>query len=235
MLKYIINLMAKNSIGMSNKTLNLNDTLYRYMLSVSVREPALLKSLRKITSQLPSHEMQISPEQGQFMAFLIELTAARKTLEIGVYTGYSSLVTALALPDNGQIIACDINPKTSAIAQDFWQQAGVSHKINLKLAPALDTLDQLIQQNHANSFDFIFIDADKQNYLDYYERSLALARPGGLILIDNVLWDGKVADSHNSDKQTVAIRTLNQTIYADSRVSISLIPIGDGLSLIRKH
>ncbi|WP_342147476.1 class I SAM-dependent methyltransferase [Rickettsiella endosymbiont of Aleochara curtula] len=219
---------------MSNQTINLSNTLHQYMLSVSVREPAILKSLRETTQQLSSHGMQISPEQGQLMAFLIELTGAKKTLEIGVYTGYSALVVALALPEMGKIIACDINTETTSIAQDFWQKAGVSNKIDLKLAPALDTLDNLIKQNHSDSFDFIFIDADKQNYLNYYERSLILLRPGGLMLVDNVLWSGRVADTHAHDKQTLAIREFNQAIYQDKRISMCLIPIGDGLTLIRK-
>lgn len=220
---------------MSNQTINLNDTLYQYMLSVSVHEPAILKSLRETTQQLSSHGMQISPEQGQLMAFLIELTGAEKALEIGVYTGYSSLVVALALPEMGKIIACDINKETTFIARDFWQKAGMAHKIDLKLAPALETLDSLIKQNHTNSFDFIFIDADKQNYLNYYERSLALLRPGGLMLVDNVLWSGRVVDAHTHDKQTLAIRAFNQTIYEDKRISLCLMPIGDGLTLIRKR
>ena len=219
---------------MSNQTINLSDTLYQYMLSVSVREPAILKSLRETTYQLSSHGMQISPEQGQLMAFLIELTGAEKTLEIGVYTGYSSLVVALALPEIGKVIACDINTETTSIAQDFWQKAGVSHKIDLKLAPALETLDNLIKQNQSNSFDFIFIDADKHNYLQYYERSLTLLRQGGLMLVDNVLWSGRVADTHAHDKQTLAIRAFNQAIYQDKRISMCLIPIGDGLTMVRK-
>lgn len=219
---------------MSNQTISLSNTLHQYMLSVSVREPVILKSLRETTQQLSSHGMQISPEQGQLMAFLIDLTGAKKTLEIGVYTGYSALVVALALPEMGKIIACDINTETTSIAQDFWQKAGVSNKIDLKLAPALDTLDNLIKQNHSDSFDFIFIDADKQNYLNYYERSLILLRPGGLMLVDNVLWSGRVADTHAHDKQTLAIREFNQTIYQDKRISMCLIPIGDGLTLIRK-
>ncbi|MFZ0218993.1 MAG: class I SAM-dependent methyltransferase [Candidatus Aquirickettsiella sp.] len=220
---------------MTNQTINLSDTLYQYMLSVSLREPDILTSLREITRKLPSHRMEISPEQGQLMAFLIELTGAVKTLEIGVYTGYSSLAVALALPETGKIIACDINKETTAIAYKFWQKANVAHKIDLQLAPALETLDSLINQNHSNSFDFIFIDADKQNYLNYYERSLTLLRTGGLMLIDNVLWDGKVADASVHDKQTLALRAFNQTIYQDKRVSMCLIPISDGLTLIRKR
>jgi predicted O-methyltransferase YrrM len=205
------------------------------MLSVSLQEPAILQQLRETTLKLSSHNMQISPEQGQFMGFLVELIAAEKTLEIGVYTGYSALVVALALPKTGKIIACDINRETSAIAQNFWKKAGVAHKIDLKLAPALETLDNLVKENQKNSFDFIFIDADKRNYLNYYERSLALLRPGGLILVDNVLWSGKVADSSNHDEQTLAIRTFNQAIHQDKRIHMCLIPVGDGLTLIRKR
>lgn len=220
---------------MSNRTINLNDTLYHYMLSVSLDEPDILKSLREATLKLSSHNMQISPEQGQLMAFLIELIGAEKTLEIGVYTGYSTLAVALALPKTGKIIACDINAETSNIAQSFWEKAGIDYKIELKLAPAIETLDYLIKQNHSNSFDFIFIDADKQNYLNYYERSLTLLRPGGLMLVDNVLWSGHVADTHINDKQTQAIRAFNQAVYHDKNIRMCLIPIGDGLTLIRKR
>jgi predicted O-methyltransferase YrrM len=205
------------------------------MLSVSLREPALLKSLRETTYRLSSHGMQISPEQGQLMAFLIELIAAKKTLEIGIYTGYSALVVALALPETGKMIACDINNETTSIAQDFWQRAGVAHKIDLKLAPALETLENLIKQNHSNSFDFIFIDADKRNYLNYYEYSLTLLRPGGIILVDNVLWSGRVAEEGTYDEQTLSIRAFNQAIHQDKRVNLCLLPIGDGLTLLRKR
>lgn len=219
---------------MSNQTINLSDTLYQYMLSVSLHEPVILKSLRERTQQLSSHDMQISPEQGQLIAFLIGLIAAEKTLEIGVYTGYSALVVALALPETGKIIACDINTETTSIAQAFWKKAGVTHKIDLRLAPALETLDNLIAHDHSNSFDFIFIDADKQNYFNYYERSLTLLRPGGLMLVDNVFWGGRVADAHIHDKRTLSIRAFNQAIYEDKRISMCLIPISDGLTLIRK-
>lgn len=220
---------------MSNQTLNLTPQLYQYMLSVSLREPNILKLLREETAKLPSHEMQISPEQGQFMAFLVGLIRAKKTLEIGVYTGYSALAVALALPNDGKITACDINTETSAIAKRFWQKAEVDQKIELRLAPALETLDQLIAQGESNTFDFVFIDADKQNYSNYYERALSLVRSGGLILIDNVLWSGHVADSTNHDKSTEAIRSLNQTLFEDKRIILSMLPLGDGLTLIRKQ
>ncbi len=220
---------------MSNQTLNLTPKLYQYLLSVSLHEAPVLKSLREETSRLSGHKMQISPEQGQFMALLIELIGAKKTLEVGVYTGYSSLAVALALPADGRITACDINTESSDIAKSFWQKAGVMEKIELKIAPALETLDQLIAEGESNTFDFIFIDADKQNYSNYYERSLSLVRPGGLILIDNVLWSGHVADSTNNDMQTEAIRQLNQKIFEDTRISMSLLPLGDGLTLVRKR
>jgi predicted O-methyltransferase YrrM len=178
--------------------------------------------------------MQIAPEQGQFMALLIQLMGAKKTLEVGVFTGYSSLAVALALPSDGKIIACDTNEEYTAIARHYWQKAGVADKIDLRIAPALDTLDELIAQGQANTFDFAFIDADKSNYDNYYERALQLVRPGGLIAIDNVLWGGKVADRNVQDNRTKAIRELNQKLHQDKRVTISLVPIADGLTLARK-
>ena len=179
--------------------------------------------------------MQISPEQGQFMALLAQLMGAKKTLEIGVFTGYSALAVALALPDDGKVIACDISEEYTAIAKDFWERAGVSEKIDLRIAPALETLDQLISEDETGSFDLAFIDADKRNYENYYERALRLLRPGGLILIDNVLWSGKVVDPTITDKQTQAIREFNQKLHQDSRISLSLIAIADGLTLVLKR
>ena len=219
---------------MANKTLGLSDSLASYIQSVSVQEPAILAKLREETSQLPGSIMQIAPEQGQFMSLLVQLLGAKKTLEIGVFTGYSSLAVALALPEDGKIVACDVDKKSTAIASRYWQEAEVSHKIDLHLAPALETLDQLITSGQTNSFDFAFIDADKRNYHNYYELCLKLIRPGGLIAIDNVLWFGRVADPNDSDKRTIAIRELNQKLSQDSRVKISLIPIADGLTLALK-
>ncbi|MGK7931549.1 MAG: class I SAM-dependent methyltransferase [Microcystaceae cyanobacterium] len=216
---------------MSSKTINLNAQLYSYFQSVSVREPEILQALRQETGKHPMARMQISPEQGQFMAFLLTLMNAKKVLEIGVFTGYSSLVMALALPPEGQIIACDVDKETTAIAQQYWQKAGVSSKIKLTLAPALETLDQLIEQGENNTFDFVFIDADKSNYDNYYEKSLQLVRRGGLIAIDNVLWGGKVADPTVQDNRTQKIRQLNEKLYQDQRIFLSLVPIGDGLTL----
>lgn len=219
---------------MANQTLNLDRNLYQYFQSVSVREPEILKELRQETASHPMARMQIAPEQGQFLALLVQLMGAKKTLEIGVFTGYSSLAVALALPSNGKLVACDSSEEYTAIASRYWQKAGVADKIELHLAPALETLDSLIAQKQENTFDFAFIDADKSNYLNYYERTLRLIRPGGLIAIDNVLWDGKVADPEVRDNRTNTIRELNQKLHQDLRVAISLLPIADGLTLALK-
>jgi caffeoyl-CoA O-methyltransferase len=217
-----------------NKTIHVTPELYDYLLSVSLREPDVLKELRMETEKLPTRNMQIAPEQGQFMAFLVQLTGAKKTLEMGVYTGYSSLATALALPEDGHIIACDLNKEWTSVAKLFWERAGVAHKIDLRLAPAAETLDSLIELNGSDTFDFIFIDADKKNYDIYYEKSLILLRKGGLLLLDNTLWKGKVADQANTESLTEAIRALNKKIYNDKRVSMVVIPMGDGMTLVMK-
>lgn len=227
--------MFGNRESMSNKTLTVDDRLYDYLLSVSVREPEVLRQLREETTHHPMRQMQIAPEQGQFMAMLVKLIGAKKTLEIGVFTGYSSLVVALALPPDGQIIACDVSEDYTAIARRYWERAGVAHKIDLRIAPAVKTLDQLIAEGQSNQFDFAFIDADKSGYDDYYERSLQLVRPGGLIAIDNVLWSGRVADPQEMDNRTNNIRALNAKLYADERIDLSLVPIADGLTLARKR
>jgi len=179
--------------------------------------------------------MQISPEQGQLMALLVQMTNVRKALEVGVFTGYSALAVALALPPEGQLVACDVSEEYTAIAQKFWQQAEVDTKIDLRLAPATETLQQLIESGQAGTFDFAFIDADKSNYDTYYEQALALLRPGGLVAIDNVLWYGRVADPDVTDNRTQRIRALNQKLHHDERVDLSLLPIGDGLTLARKR
>lgn len=219
---------------MSTGFLPLNEQLYRYLLNTSLREPELLARLRAETATLPDGIMQISPEQGQFMQLLLKLLGARRTLEVGVFTGYSSLCTALALPDDGQIIACDVSEAWTAIARRYWAEAGVAHKIDLRLAPAVQTLDALLADGQAGTFDFAFIDADKTNYLNYYERALQLVRTGGLIAIDNTLWYGKVADESVQDADTVAIRALNQTLHHDARIFLSHTPIGDGVTLALK-
>ena len=219
---------------MNGKFLELDSKLFDYIKSVSLREPEILAQLREETRKLPGSIMQIAPEQGQFMALLVQLIGAKKTLDIGVFTGYSSLVVALTLPEDGMVVACDIDEKTTAVAQRYWKLAKVDHKVQLHLAPALETLDRLIETGESNSFDFAFIDADKRNYDNYYERALKLLRPGGLIAVDNVLWSGRVADETDQDKRTIAIRNFNQKLSQDARVQISLIPIADGLTLALK-
>jgi predicted O-methyltransferase YrrM len=205
-----------------------------YVGRVTLREPEFLRRLRDETSSHPYASMQISAEQGQFMGLLIHLLAARRTLEIGVFTGYSSLAVALALPDDGRIIACDISEEWTSIARRYWREAGVERKIDLRLGPALKTLDDLIAQGQGGRFDFAFIDADKGNYINYYERALVLVRPGGLIAIDNVLWDGKVIDPSVNDADTRAIRAFNESLHDDERVWLSMLPIRDGLTLACK-
>lgn len=219
---------------MSSRTLQLTDQLYDYLLSVSLREPAVMKELWQVSSKLPAGVMVISPEQAQFIQLLIQLMGAKKTLEVGTFTGYSALAVALALPEDGQLITCDIDAQVTTIAQEYWQRAGVGNKIKLHLAPALDTLDQLLVNGEAGSFDFVFIDGDKKNYPNYYEKALQLLRTGGLVAIDNVLWSGKVADQDINDDSTCTIRQLNAAIKDDQRVSISMLPLGDGLTLARK-
>ena len=220
---------------MARRSLDLTDRLYDYLLAVSLREPPVLARLREETAALPLAVMQIAPEQGQFMALLVELIGARRTLDVGTFTGYSALAVALALPADGQVVACDVNPETAAVARRYWAEAGVAGKIELHLAPAGETLERLIGEGQAGSFDFAFIDADKSNYDAYYEASLRLLRPGGLIAVDNVLWSGAVADPSQEDPDTTAIRALNEKIRDDGRVSLSLVPIGDGLTLARKR
>ena len=220
---------------MSNRTISLTDSLYDYLLSVSLREPEVLRELRAETATDPEVQMQIAPEQGQFMALLVRLIGARRCLELGVFTGYSSLATALALPADGRIVACDVSERWTAIARRYWQRAGVDHKIDLRLAPALVTLDALLAADGAGTFDFAFIDADKENYVAYYERVYALLRTGGLIAIDNTLLSGRVADPGERDPETSALRRLNEQLLHDRRIDLSLLPIADGLSLVRKR
>jgi caffeoyl-CoA O-methyltransferase len=220
---------------MASRTLPLTEPLYDYLLEVSLREPPLLARLRAETEALPLSAMQIAPEQGQFMALLIELIGARRTLEVGTFTGYSALCVALALPADGQVVACDVSDDFTEVARRYWTEAGVDDKIDLRLAPALDTLDSLLDEGQAETFDFTFIDADKENYDGYYERSLQLVRSGGLIVIDNVLWSGSVIDPDKQDKDTQAIRDLNAKLRQDRRIGLSLLPLGDGLALARKR
>jgi predicted O-methyltransferase YrrM len=219
---------------MSNTTFGLSDDLRRYLLSVSVHEPDILARLREETGRLPMAMMQITPEQGQLMALLVRLLQARRCLEVGTFTGYSALWVALALPADGRLTACDVSAEWTAIARRHWEQAGVADKIDLRLAPALETLDDLISQGESGRFDFAFIDADKSNYWNYYERTLCLLRPGGLIAIDNTLWSGRPADADDRDATTAVIRDFNARLYRDRRVHISLLPVGDGLTLVWK-
>jgi predicted O-methyltransferase YrrM len=219
---------------MGKRTLQLDESLYDYLLSVSLRETPILKSLREKTDQLPQAAMQISPDQGQFMALLLKLIGASRVIEIGTFTGYSALVMALALPDDGSIVCCDKSEEWTAIARRYWAKAGIEGKIDLRLGSALETLDELVAAGKENSFDFAFVDADKMNLPSYFEQCLTLVRPGGLIAVDNVLWGGSVINDDKQDDDTVAIRAFNKQIKDDDRVDISLVPIGDGLTLARK-
>jgi predicted O-methyltransferase YrrM len=220
---------------MSNRSISLTDSLYEYLLAVSLREPDLLRQLRQETSTDPMARMQISPEQGQFMGLLARLMGARRCLEVGVFTGYSSLALALALPDDARIVACDVSEEWTSVARRYWAAAGVADKIDLRLAPALETLEGLLAAGEAGSYDFAFLDADKKNYLRYFELALGLVRPGGLIVADNTLWSGRVADPRNAEPDTVALRHFNQHLHRDARIDLSLVPIGDGLTLARKR
>lgn len=220
---------------MTRRHIAASDKLHDYILGVSLREPPLLRRLRRETARLPLAGMQIAADQGQLMALLARLVGARRCLEIGTFTGYSALAIALALPEDGRIIACDVNPETTAIARRYWQEAGVAGRIELRLAPALETLDALLGSGAEGSFDFAFIDADKENYDAYYERSLRLLRPGGLIVIDNVLWGGWVADKRRRDPETAALRALNRKLHRDARIDLALLPLADGITLARKR
>ena len=219
---------------MTRKTLTITDEIYDYLLSVSLKETEIQQELRKITAKHKMAMMQVSPDQGQFMALLVQLINAKKIIEIGVFTGYSSLCMAMAMPEDGKIIACDINKEYTDVARSYWQKAGVNKKINLILAPAIQTLDNLIKQNEEGTFDFAFIDADKPEYPDYYERTLKLIRSGGLIMIDNVLWYGKPANPEENDKDTRAIRDFNQKLFKDKRIRLSMLSIADGVTLALK-
>lgn len=220
---------------MTNRSLNLDDALYGYLLEVSLRETPLLKRLREETAALPVARWQIAPEQGQFMALLVKLTGARRLLEIGTFTGYSALCMAEAMPADGQLICCDIDAQYSEVARRYWRQAGVAERIELRLAPALETLTALERAGQSESFDLIFVDADKANYLAYLEHALMLLRPGGLLLFDNTLWSGRVLEANPDSADTRAIQVLNRRLKNDQRLDLSLLPLGDGLTLCRKR
>lgn len=219
---------------MSRQTLTLTESLHTYLLDHSLREPEVLERLRTETARLAESKMQIAPEQGQFMALMVKLMAARKIIEVGTFTGYSSTAMAMALPENGLIICCDLSWSWTSVAREYWREAGVDNKIDLRLAPALTTMHLLIDEGW-DDFDMAFIDADKENYMEYYEVALKLLRPGGLIMVDNVLWGGDVVDEQNHDPSTEAIRDFNRFVYEDERIDMSLLPLGDGLSLLRKR
>ncbi len=220
---------------MSNRSIGLSEELHAYLVASSVREPEILRRLREETAALPEARMQIAPEQGRFMAWLASLTGARNYLEVGTFTGYSALWVALALPPEGRVITCDISEEWTGVARRYWREAGVAERIELRLAPATDTLGALLAEGRAGSFDLAFIDADKERYLVYYERVLELLRGGGVVAADNVLWGGAVIDRDKDDADTLAIRRFNEHLAADERVDICLVPIGDGLTLARKR
>ncbi|MFT3880129.1 MAG: class I SAM-dependent methyltransferase [Gemmatales bacterium] len=213
----------------------LTDKLYEYSLAVGLREPEVFRELREETGKLADGEMQIAPEQGPLLAMLVQLLGAKNGLEIGTFTGYSALWVASVLPADGRLICCDVSEEFTSLARKYWAKAGLASKIDLRLAPALETLAQLRNEGKSNFFDYAFIDADKVNYDAYYEACLQLVRPGGLIAIDNTLWDGKVADMSVNDPDTVAIRNLNAKIHGDSRVSLCFLPMADGLTLALKR
>jgi len=219
----------------SNATLGLPEELHAYLLDVGVREPDLLRELRDETAAMPEHDMQIAPEQGALMALLVELTGARRCLEVGTFTGYSSLSVALALPADGRLVCIDLSREWTDVARRYWAQAGVADKIELRLGSALDTLDAMVAEGLAGTFDFAFLDADKDNYPAYADRILRLLRPGGLLAIDNVFWGGDVADPGVDTVSVRAIRSLNRMLASDERVSLAMVPIADGLTLARKR
>ena len=219
---------------MSTATIILDKKLREYLLNISVKESEILRELREETAQMEYSAMQISPEQGTFMSFLVELIQAKRTLEIGVFTGYSALVVAMALSEDGIVTACDVSEEWANVGMKYWKKAQVEDKIDLRIAPALKTLDQLLSEGKQGTYDFSFIDADKIEYQGYFDKSLELLRIGGLIAIDNVLWGGSVIDDSIQDSSTKAIREFNENLSSDPRVSISMVPIGDGLTLACK-
>jgi len=220
---------------MSSSTLQLNEKVHDYLLGHSLRESTACQQLREETRPMKMGMMQVSPEQGQFMAFLVELTGTRKAVEVGTFTGYSALCVAQALPEEGMLVCCDVSEEWTAVGKKYWEQAGVSDRIDLRIGPAVDTLKVMRDAGEEGTFDFGFIDADKANYQSYYEHVIALLRTGGLLLIDNVLWGGSVANPDKTDEDTEAIRALNTFVHHDDRVSLSMLPVGDGLTLALKR
>ena len=220
---------------MSRSTITVDDRLLDYIREVSLRESEVKRELREETGELEMSNMQISPEQGQLMRLLAGLVGTNKAIEIGTFTGYSALCVAEAIPESGRLVACDVSEEWTAIARRYWERAGLDDRIELNLRPALETIEALLDEGEAGTFDFAFIDADKSNYDSYYEGCLELVRPGGVVTVDNTLWSGSVADPDDESESTEAIRALNAKIADDERVEISLVPIGDGLTIARKR
>ena len=220
---------------MTDRRLTVTDDIHRYLVEHSVREPDVLARLRAATASLPLAQMQIGPEQGQLLALLAKLVGAKRCIEVGVFTGYSSLAVALALPEDGRILACDVSEEWTTMARRFWREAGVEHKIELKLQPAVRTLEERLAAGEAGRYDFAFVDADKPAYDSYYELLLKLLRPGGLMALDNTLWSGAVLNPEEREPNTVALRALNDKLHRDERIDLSLLPVGDGVTLARKR
>lgn len=220
---------------MANKTLGISDELQAYVVEVGVREPGVLTRLREETASIPQHRMQVAPEQGAFLALLVELTGARRCLEVGTFTGYSSTAVALALPEDGRLTCCDVSREWTDVARRYWTEAGVAQKIELRIAPAVETLDDLLDSGKAETYDFAFVDADKTGYDAYYDRLMRLVRPGGLMAFDNTLWGGRVIDPDADDEDTAAIRAFNRRLADDERVSLSMVPVADGVTLARRR
>jgi len=220
---------------MANKTMGISDDLAAYVVKVGTREPDVLARLREETAAIPQHNMQIAPEQGAFLALLVELIGARRCIEVGTFTGYSSTAVALALPADGQIVCCDVSEEWTSLARRYWAEAGVTGKVDLRIAPATETLDQLVAGGQEATYDFAFVDADKAGYDAYYERLLRLVRPGGLIVFDNMLWGGDVLDTDPSDEDTKALQALNAKLARDERITLCLLPVADGVTLARRR
>jgi predicted O-methyltransferase YrrM len=220
---------------MANRTIGISDELAAYVVKVGTREPDVLARLREETAAIPQSRMQIAPVEGAFLAMLVVLTDARRCIEIGTFTGYSSTVVALALPENGSIVCCDVSEEWTSLARKYWDEAGVASKIDLRIAPAAETLDRLIENGEQAAYDFAFVDADKTGYDGYYERLLQLVRPGGLIAFDNTLWGGAVLDVDPEDDDTRAIQALNAKLARDDRITLCLLPVADGVTLARRR
>jgi predicted O-methyltransferase YrrM len=219
----------------ANKTIGISDELAEYVVKVGTREPDVLARLRQETAAMPQHGMQIAPEEGAFLALLVELTGARRCIEIGTFTGYSSTAVALALPEDGHLVCCDVSEEWTSLARKYWDEAGVAGKIDLRVAPAAETLDQLLADGAEAAYDFAFVDADKAGYDGYYERLMRLVRPGGLIAFDNTLWGGEVLDQDAEDEDTRALQALNAKLAGDERITLCLLPVADGVTLARRR